>query len=73
MAGVKETISSLLHMAGTLFWRSNPPPILGGIVPADRPEKYAKRADALVEKTEELEKELARHGIIARRNYHGRD
>jgi hypothetical protein len=58
---------TLKAMAKNLFWRHDPPPILGGIVPHDRPQRLARKTDELVQKTEELENELRRYGIISRR------
>lgn len=67
MAGFRETLAIWWQMTGTLFWRHSPPPILGGVVPVDRPEQLSKESDKFVQKTQELENELRRHGIITRR------
>lgn len=60
---MRDTLTIWVSMAFTLF-KPLPPPILGGVVPEDRPDMLRDKIDRLVEDVQELQRELRRRRVI---------
>lgn len=60
---VRDTLTIWVSMAFALF-KPLPPPILGGVVPEDRPEMLKEKVDRLVDDVQELQRELRRRRVI---------